>query len=98
MLIKAGVDISRLNREIRKSLKITETFVEKYGEELTITSTYEGTHQANSLHYANDAYDFDHPLTVKDRSIKLLKKVLGPNFDIVWKVDHIHIEYDPKGV
>ena len=50
MLIKAGVDISRLNQEIRRTLWAVNEFVTDFLEELTITSTYEGNHQANSLH------------------------------------------------
>ena len=97
MLIKAGVDISRLNREIRRSLYEVNNFVEDFKEELIITSTYEGNHGAGSLHYSNDAYDIRRPLTVQSGGIKIIKGILGKSFDIIWKVDHIHIEYDPKG-
>jgi len=96
MLIKAGVDISRLNREIRRSLKAVNSFVNKRNEELVITSTYEGNHGIESLHYGHDAYDFRRPLTVNSGSLVSLEDMLGPDFDIIWKADHIHIEYDPK--
>jgi len=97
MLIKAGVDISRLNQEIRRTLWAVNEFVTDFQEELTITSTYEGNHKANSLHYSNDAYDFKRPLTVQGGTIKLLKEMIGPDYDIVWRATHIHVEYDPKG-
>jgi len=97
MLIKAGVDISRLNREIRRSLLAVDQFVRDFQEELTITSTFEGNHGAGSLHYSNDAYDFRRPLTVQGGTLKLLRGMIGDDYDIVWKADHIHIEYDPKG-
>jgi len=96
MLIKAGVDISRLKREIRRSLKEVNIFVEKYKDELTITSTFEGNHGCESLHYANQAYDISRPLTVNNGSLNGLRGLLGKDYDIVWKVDHIHVEYDPK--
>ena len=96
MLIKAGVDISRLKREIRRSLHKVEAIYNKYNEELIITSTYEGNHGAGSLHYANDAYDarkanLNRPLITNE-----IKKELGKHFDIVIECDHLHIEYDPK--
>ena len=46
MLIKAGVNISRLKREIRRALPRIEDVYESYGYELVITSTYEGNHGA----------------------------------------------------
>jgi len=38
MLIKAGVDISRLKRKIRKTLCIVDKIHQKHGIELVITS------------------------------------------------------------
>jgi len=97
MLIKAGVDISRLNREIRRSLLAVDQFVKDFQEELIITSTYEGNHMSSSLHYSNDAYDFRRPSTVHNGTLKLLRGMLGDDYDIIWHHNHIHIEYDPKG-
>ena len=96
MLLKAGVDISRLRPEIRKKLPIIEGVFESLElGELTITSTYEGTHSAGSLHYANLAIDLRYP-EVSNLIIGILKEELGPDYDIVDEGDHIHIEYDPK--
>jgi len=96
MLIKAGVDISRLNREIRRSLLAVSQFVADFQDELTITSTYEGNHIPSSLHYSNDAYAFGRPAGVQGNTLKLLKGMIGNDYDVVWHADHIHIEYDPK--
>lgn len=96
MLIKAGVDISRLNREIRRALPKIQWELNPYNEELVITSTYEGTHGEGSLHYCNDAIDVRvpdrHGITAK----RDLKVKLGKDYDVVLESDHIHIEYDPK--
>lgn len=96
MLIKAGVDISRLKPPIRKKLWVIKTIAEETGSlELIITSTYEGTHAANSLHYANLAMDIRRgPQPAK--TTKRLRFILGDDYDIVAEKDHIHIEYDPK--
>ena len=96
MLIKAGVDISRLNREPRRSLPIVAAVFKAFGEEMVITSTFEGTHGDGSLHYADDAYDVREPK--KDAAIVMMqiKSGLGSDYDVLLEADHIHIEYDPK--
>lgn len=96
MLIKAGVDISRLRPEIRKKLtEIEKIILACDNEELVVTSTYEGTHSAGSLHYADLAIDIR-----RDKSMtyghKEIKRFLGRKYDVVLEGDHIHIEYDPK--
>ena len=96
MLVKAGVDISRLNREIRRALSTINSIhlLEQY--ELIITSTCEGNHSAGSLHYANDAVDIRYPKKAnKDKTVKKIRKLLGPDYDVVPEKDHRHIEYEP---
>lgn len=94
MWIKAGVDISRLNREIRRAMGDTDSFVKEFHQELFISSTFEGNHGAGSLHYSNDAFDFSRPILAL-KSVTQLRLKLGPDFDVVNEVDHIHVEYDP---
>ena len=96
MLIKAGVDISRLERMTRSGLRIVAGILAGYGEELVITSTYEGSHGAGSLHYANQAFDIRMPDKETTALSLELMTVLGSDFDVVIERDHIHIEYDPK--
>jgi len=61
MLLKLGVDISRLNREIRRALNIIADVYIMKGEEAVIISTYEGDHSPSSLHYRNDAVNIRKP-------------------------------------
>jgi len=96
MLIKAGVDISRLNREIRRALHAAETAYSEDSELFVITSTYEGTHGAGSLHYSNDAFDSNRPEKNPTSVAKNIRGRLGTHYDVVLEYDHIHIEYDPK--
>ena len=96
MLIKAGVDISRLRPEIRKKLPMIEEIVLASSEEFVITSTFEGTHSAGSLHYANLAIDIRRPKDSRYKIMLKLKGYLGPDYDVVKEKTHIHIEYDPK--
>uniref|UniRef100_A0A6H1ZQA2 Peptidase n=1 Tax=viral metagenome TaxID=1070528 RepID=A0A6H1ZQA2_9ZZZZ len=96
MLIKAGVDISRLNREIRRSLPRVEAIYDEYLEDFVITSTFEGNHGAGSLHYSNDAYDVRSPNENGVEIYMAIKENLGDSYDVASEGDHIHIEYDPK--
>lgn len=96
MLIKAGVDISRLRPEIRKKQNRIASVVWKIEkEELIITSTYEGTHSEGSLHYANLAEDIRRHRKGQEVRDELSNK-LGMDYDVVLEAGHIHIEYDPK--
>uniref|UniRef100_A0A6M3Y334 Peptidase n=1 Tax=viral metagenome TaxID=1070528 RepID=A0A6M3Y334_9ZZZZ len=96
MLIKAGVDISRLRPEIRRKLrKIAQTVWACDNQELVITSTYEGNHNESSLHYVNLAIDIRRDQAMS-YSFKELKRTLGADYDVVQEANHIHIEYDPK--
>jgi len=96
MLIKAGVDISRLNREIRRALPMIENVYNHCGCELVITSTYEGNHGAGSLHYCDDALDTRKPVERLQEIAREIKERLGRDYDIVQEEDHLHYEYDPK--
>lgn len=96
MLIKAGVDISRLRPEIRKRLNgIAYKIAGVVNEELIITSTCEGNHSAGSLHYANLAIDIRRT-NKPDETCLILRQYLGKDYDVLLGNDHIHIEYDPK--
>jgi hypothetical protein len=83
MLIKQGVDISRLMHPIRSALAVVQS---QMTSELIITSTYEGTHLPSSLHYANMAFDYRKPYGEKDNDNSHLKAVqakLGPNYTVL---------------
>jgi len=96
MLIKAGVDISRLRPEIRKKLNNIEDIFNYRDNEMIITSTFEGRHCAGSLHYANLAVDMRLPHNNREEIINEIKLYLGSDYDVCIEFDHIHIEYDPK--
>jgi len=97
MLIKAGVDISRLKGPARRALQIVNDELERRGFELVITSTFEGNHKARSLHYAHLAFDFRPPKGERGGLLSALVTALSSDFDVIPEADHIHIEYDPKG-
>ena len=96
MLIKAGVDISRLRPEIRKKLTRMAVIIYECNEgEMVITSTYEGNHSEGSLHYANLAVDI-RKNTAKPLSVKEIRRELGRDYDVIEYETYVHVEYDPK--
>ncbi len=96
MLIKAGVDISQLERNTRRGLGITSKVFSKNQTELVVTSTDDGNHGAGSLHYADQAFDVRKPGKLVGTVTRELKIALGKDFDVILEGDHIHIEFDPK--
>lgn len=96
MLIKAGVDISRLSRNARRALQKCSEYIESKNDEIIVTSTCEGTHSAGSLHYSNDAFDLRIPEVARSVIMTGLPDLLGDDYDIVFYLGHIHVEYDPK--
>lgn len=99
MLLKLGVDISRLKRQIRDALpKIDSVLREETQNEAVLTSTYSGDHLPGSLHYANLAVDLRLPGKNLDMVLHKLSLRLGPDYDVVAEPNHIHIEHDPPGV
>lgn len=95
MLLKAGVDISRLNRQIRRILSVISDLFSSDGNELIVTSTFEGTHSAGSLHYCHDAFDCRYPAIDRNVVKAAVKSKVPDDFDVVFHDTHIHIEYDP---
>jgi hypothetical protein len=99
MLLKLGVDISKLEFHCRRALAAVEKiWIWQKWSEAVITSTYEGNHSVSSLHYQNRAFDIRLPgiAAISNVALELLKKELGPDFDVILEEDHLHVEYDPK--
>ena len=90
--IKQGV-CGCLKPQARKGLGRVARLFETGDEDLFITSFREGNHGAGSLHYAGLAFDMKD--NVKFKLIEI-EDSLGPNWDVVPEIDHIHCEYDPK--
>jgi hypothetical protein len=66
----------------------------------TITSGLEGKHGAKSLHPLGKAFDFrtnDWPAGKAEAITTEIRKALGPQYDVVLEIDHLHCEHQPKG-
>ena len=95
-----NVNIKDVRREMKDLFPLIEEIILKVeGQKYipTITSGNDSKHSENSLHYKGLAID----VRSKDMKnpkmvVKMLKKALDYELDIVLESDHIHIEYDPK--
>lgn len=107
MLVKMGVDYSRLKRPMRRALTVVDdVFKKETGEEAILTSTYEGEHLPGSLHYADLAADFGlRKMDMKKKDdIKIaVRNALSGRFgkfkyDVLFSAGDtcLHVEYDPK--
>lgn len=72
---------------------------------VTITAGKNGTHMEGSKHGIYAALDLrskDMPsLVVKRRFMSLLRRELGPDYDVILEKlgtvnEHVHVEHDPK--
>jgi hypothetical protein len=67
-------------------------------ENLVITSAHDGTHSDNSLHddgLAVDLRTWGFSNAQARRVTTGIQAALGEKWDVVYEVDHIHIEFDP---
>ena len=108
MFLKPGVDISKICPEIGDRLEALDEIHKAYlSADLRITSGHEGKsgdgiHSIKSLHYKKRAIDIGWTFTIVNLRtvtaffIKLLRIFPRSLFDVMFEINHIHIEYDPK--
>ena len=101
MLVKLGVSVHRLKKPMRKAQRIVENVYLEHGEEAIVTSTFEGNHRVDSLHYVDLAVDYrqpQNPTLVLDTFLNRLREELGEDYDVVYNKQAriIHVEHDPK--
>ena len=77
------------------------------GHQAYVYSANDREHSKGSLHYKSRAWDFRnfmnndpkserHPKIVREKVTEALIRELGPDFDVLEKETHWHVEYDPK--
>jgi hypothetical protein len=98
--LKKGVRINGLTTQALLAIQVAHSVASSLEwEELVITSCSEGRHSRGSLHYVGNAFDLRRsphsPPDVMEFYVRL-KECLGKDYDVVLKVDHIHVEYQPK--
>lgn len=102
MRYKNGVIVYNMHPRIEEILQddgcLDQYFREKLGRDCWITSGRGGQHMDLSLHWKGRAIDirtwgFN---DAQGRQAALdISELIGPDFDVIYEGDHIHIEYDP---
>ena len=107
LYLKDGVRINgaHFNPEIVIILDIARDTAPKMERDAVwITSANDRRHGDDSLHYKNSAFDIRIFNIIGDvhREAKLwaerMQEALGSNYDVIYELNHIHVEYDPKVV
>ena len=92
-----------LKPEITCTFVVIDKVLDEYQLDGILSSAIDRKHGWGSLHYVGLGIDVTWPgfqITTtqeKRQSVRdALKYRLGPNYDVVLELDHIHIEYQPK--
>lgn len=95
-----SVQIGALQPAMYFALRVAEAVYEKYRTELVITSGNDAHHSLTSLHYAGAAVDLRTNTLPTDQHARdiagELGRALGPDFDVIFEGDHIHLELQPR--
>lgn len=96
---KPGVPLDRIDPILAWAiLQVAAAYDANHRETCTITSTTDGKHKENSLHYSGRAADFRTWNIDKPNRPALKAKIetmLGNGFQVILEPTHLHIEYDP---
>jgi hypothetical protein len=76
---------------------IDQEHIRVTGKEAEFTSIVDGVHSLKSLHYAGHAVDVRRwYLLDAEGFCEKLRTLLGKDYDVVLKANHIHVEFQPK--
>jgi hypothetical protein len=99
---KEGVTLHGTRRELRKILRTADMLFKGKGEVLTITSTTDGKHKANSLHYMGLAADIrtrdlkSHTPEGMAETLRNFLPIMDPRVQVILEPTHIHIEIERR--
>jgi hypothetical protein len=97
-LLKAGV-IGPPRAVLHAGLLIVADVYRSWGKTLVVTSLRDGKHKVGSLHprgYAADLRSSTLGGANIECVVRQIQVRLGTDFQVIFEVDHIHLEYDPK--
>lgn len=94
------VNLDNVSRHIYYAISVAAEVYEGYGVDLVITSVRDSKHSEGSFHYIGFAFDirvWNLPKEVDYQIVSnQIAKELGDDYDVIFEVNHIHCEYDPK--
>jgi hypothetical protein len=95
----ASVSFKDLQPQAALAIVMSDQVYQEHGiPETWITSANDKRHKTGSLHYSGHAFDLrvhNIPREKHHQVHQALKKRLSPGFDVLYEIDHIHVEYDP---
>ena len=100
-VVKNGVEVSiSYSIHVKKAITICDEVSKRVtGKGIVVTSILDGKHKDGSKHYEGEAFDLRSFNYTKNEIALLLiafKEALGKDYDVIFEIDHFHIEYDPK--
>lgn len=101
---KMGVDPWNVCGELLLAISVAQGVYEEYGFDCVITSLFDGKHGANTLHQRDGicrAVDLRINHLPNELIVPIhtdIRTALPGCYDVVLEKDHIHLEYDRKGV
>lgn len=98
---KTAVRIRLVTPQLAEMLAAAALWSEQTRIDVEVNSINDGDsiHQRDSLHSYDLAIDLD---TVGDNRSELellwkfLRRVMPPQYDVVWESDHVHVEWDAR--
>lgn len=94
--IKEGVVFQELNDQLFKIMRVYHDAMLLFRVTPVITSSHDGKHLPNSLHYKNLALDLrsrDLNDGQKERLLLEMKSGLGSDYVVVAETDHVHVQF-----
>lgn len=96
MKVNPGVDHTKLNPEIRHALLVMDYLYRSIGADCTLLATYDVHKEPNTKHLINDAVHCLRPPEKTPPLLVDLQVLLGPDFEICFFPDYVHVAYDPS--
>jgi len=88
--------IEDLRPEILLAMRLLEDLYSREDEEMEVSWTTGGKHMVGSLHPKRRAFDALPPSVNSAAIVRLAKRILGPDYDLVLEPGCLHVEWDPK--
>ena len=98
LVIKEDVELAKFTPEAHYALGMALMVATMHGlSELVLTSVTDGVHIPDSLHPGGGAFDVRRwNIPNPQEYTNDLGAVLGPDFDVVLELSHVHVEHDPR--
>jgi predicted RNA polymerase sigma factor len=96
---KYDVSTTLFKEPVVRAMNVASRVFGKHDKIAWVTCLEEGKHMKGSLHYKGLAVDFRRRFLTKEQVPLIagqMAAILGADYDVVVKKDHIHVEYDPK--